>query len=67
MESKTLIIIGLVAVIGVLAVYLFASGTINFGGSKFANDEEVGDATVGIGSSVEDLGSILQEIDNELG
>ncbi len=66
MENKTLIMIGLVIAVLVVA-FLFATGTLNLQGSKYKSSEEVSGATVGIGSGVEQIGSTLEDIDKSLG
>lgn len=67
--DKNLIIIGLaLAIVGLAVAFLFSNGILNLSGeSKFKNQDEVSNAAVGIGSGVENIGSILEEIDNGLG
>ncbi|MBI2083995.1 MAG: hypothetical protein HYT70_00015 [Candidatus Aenigmarchaeota archaeon] len=66
--NKNLIIVGLVVVIAALVVFMIANGIITLpGGSKYKTGEEVTNATVGIGSGVENVGSTLEEIDRSLG
>ena len=68
MDSKNLIVIGLLAMITILVVaFLFTNGTINLSSPKFKNAGQVSDATIGIGNGVEKVGSTLEDIDKSLG
>ena len=68
MDSKNLIVIGLLAMVVILVVaFLFMNGTINLSSSKLKNAEQVSSATIGIGNGVEKVGSTLEDIDKTLG
>lgn len=70
MKDKNLIIIGLVVVIiGLVVAMLYFKGGLIKGTetSKYKTSDDVTEATVDIGSGVENIGSTLEEIDNTLG
>ncbi len=69
METKNLVIIGLVVVVAALIVaFLFTSGVIKLPtASKYKSSEEAAGATADIGSGIEKIGSTLEEIDKKLG
>lgn len=63
-----MVIIGLVVIIvGLIVAFLFINDIVSLPkSSKYKSGEEATGATVGIGTGVEKIGSILEEIDEKL-